>query len=88
MKWGIVGITKGLARDFAAKGIIVNGIVQVFQLRINGTNTAENAGCTDTLDGRVALPEKIAEIALFLASDTANYIIGQIVVWDGGESII
>lgn len=88
-KWGVMGLTKGLGRDLAPKGIIVNGIAPgMTATGINGINTKENAYCVATKDQRVALPEEIAEIALFLASDAANHIIGEIIVCDGGESLL
>lgn len=87
-KWGLKGLIKGLARDFAPKGIIINGIAPgITASGINNIDPQLNASATSTLDGRVALPEEIAEIALFLASDAANHIVGQIIVCDGGETL-
>lgn len=49
----------------------------------------ENAYCGgEPLNDRVALPEEIAEIALFLASDAANNIVGQTIICDGGATLI
>lgn len=88
-KWGTIGLTKGLARDLASKGIIVNGIAPgITASGINGIDVSNNAFSSGSLDKRVALPEEIAEIGLFLASDTSNHIIGQIIVCDGGETLI
>lgn len=88
-KWGVMGLTKGLGRDLASKGIVVNGIAPgITSTGINGINTMQNAYYGATKDHRVALPEEIAEIALFLASDAANHIIGEVIVCDGGESLI
>lgn len=87
-KWGVIGLTKGLGRDLAPKGIIVNGIAPgVTATAINGINVKENAYYEVTKNNRVALPEEIAEVALFLASDAANHIIGEVIVCDGGESL-
>ena len=37
--------------------------------------------------GRLGLPEEIAELAVFLMSDAANYIVGQTIVCDGGYTL-
>jgi NAD(P)-dependent dehydrogenase (short-subunit alcohol dehydrogenase family) len=87
-KWGVVGLTKGLGRDLISKGIIVNGIAPgITATNINGIKVEENAFSSEPRNNRVALPEEIAELALFLASDAANNIVGQVIVCDGGESL-
>lgn len=88
-KWGVIGLTKGLGRDLAKEGIIVNGIAPgTTATGINNIDISENAYTSSTKDNRVASPEEIAEIAIFLASDSANHIIGEVIVCDGGESLI
>lgn len=87
-KWGIVGLTKGLGRDLISKGVIVNCIAPgKTATPINGINPEENAYVNNIPSKRVALPEEIAELALFLASDAANNIVGEVIVCDGGESL-
>lgn len=87
-KWGVVGLTKGLGRDLISKGIIVNGIAPgITATNINGIDVNENAFSEGPRNKRVALPEEIAELALFLASDASNNIVGQVIVCDGGESL-
>lgn len=84
-KWGLLGLTKGLAKD----GIIVNGIAPgITASGINGLDMKKDIFTNSTLDGRVALPEEIAEIGCFLASDVSNHIIGQVIVCDGGETLL
>lgn len=89
-KWGANGLTKGLARDLIAKNILVNGIAPgMTATGINHFNVKNNAYLNgECLNKRIALPEEIAEIALFLASDAANNIVGQIIVCDGGATLI
>lgn len=89
-KWGANGFTKGLAREFISKNVIVNGIAPgITATEINGINVKENAYCGyEPKNNRVALPEEIAEIALFLASDAANNIVGQTIICDGGSTLV
>lgn len=87
-KWGVIGLTKGLGRDLISKGIIVNGIAPgITATNINGIKVEENAFSNESRNKRVALPEEIAELALFLASDAANNIVGEVIVCDGGASL-
>lgn len=88
-KWGVMGLTKGLGKELAKYGIIVNGIAPgVTATAINEIDARKNAYYRQSKDNRVALAEEIAEIAVFLASDAANHIIGEVIVCDGGESLI
>lgn len=87
-KWGVVGLTRGWGRDLIRHGIIVNGIAPgITATGINHIDVEENAYANGPRDGRVALPEEIAEIAVFLASDAAKHIVGQTIVCDGGETL-
>ena len=89
-KWGANGLTKGLARDLISKNIIVNGIAPgITASEINGIDVTKNAYYgAEVRNERVALPEEIAEIACFLSSDAANNIVGQIIICDGGSTLI
>lgn len=86
-KWDVVGMTKGLALNLAPHNIIVNGIAPGRtagrMLRIDQDNVCD----PDIPVGRSALPEEIAELALFLAGDTSNYIVGQTIICDGGMTL-
>jgi Dehydrogenases with different specificities (related to short-chain alcohol dehydrogenases) len=88
-KGGIVALTRVLAADWGPKGIRVNCICP------GGVNTpmiAEVLGDPAFADGmraqaplgRVAEPEEIARVAVFLASDAASYVTGVILPVDGG----
>jgi NAD(P)-dependent dehydrogenase (short-subunit alcohol dehydrogenase family) len=88
-KWGVNGLTKGLARDLISKNILVNAIAPgITATDINGIDVNKNAFSGEPRNKRVALPEEIAELALFLASDASNNIVGQIIVCDGGSTLI
>ncbi|WP_312336641.1 SDR family NAD(P)-dependent oxidoreductase [Anaerospora hongkongensis] len=87
-KWGVIGLTRGFARDLVAKKIIVNAIAPgITATSINNIDVNENAYTNELYNNRVALPEEIGELALFLASDAANHIVGQTIVCDGGASL-
>lgn len=88
-KWGVRGLTQGLARDLAKYGIVVNAVAPgITATGINGISIQNNAYISSSLDNRVAIPQEIAEIVIFLSSNAANHIIGQTIVCDGGETLI
>lgn len=90
-KWGLNGLTHGLGLKLAPYGIIVNGIApgitNTESISIKGVNTEENAFLRGIPLSRIGLPEEIAELAVFLMSDAANYIVGQTIICDGGCSL-
>jgi 3-oxoacyl-[acyl-carrier protein] reductase len=86
-KAGIIGFTKATARELAARNITVNAIAPGF------IRTAMTAGLPEAVQkgflaqiplGRFAEPGEVAELALFLASDAASYITGQVIGINGG----
>lgn len=88
-KAAIVNITATMAKQFAPD-IAINAVAPGF------TNTPMSKTWTDdvimkqaksSLVGRVAQPEEIAEVILFLSSDKASFITGQTILVDGGYSI-
>jgi 3-oxoacyl-[acyl-carrier protein] reductase len=93
-KAGVIGLVRGLAAEVAADGVRVNavapGYVRTAQLLSEehslGVAGAEAAAARVPL-GRIAEPSDIADVILFLASDAARYITGQVIVADGGLAI-
>jgi len=87
-KWDVVGLTRGLGTQLLPHGIIVNGIAPgLISTDMVGINSNSNAHLVDYPPSyRVGLPEEVAELALFLMSDAANYIVGQTIICDGGYS--
>jgi NAD(P)-dependent dehydrogenase (short-subunit alcohol dehydrogenase family) len=87
-KWGANGMTKGLAKMFIKDNIIVNAIAPGMAVtNINPKlpkNVQDNAFCNGHPSERYVLVEEVAELASFLASDSANSIVGQIIAIDGG----
>jgi 3-oxoacyl-[acyl-carrier protein] reductase len=90
-KAGVVGLVRGLAVELARDGVRVNGVapgyIRTAQLLSEehslGAAGAEKAGEFIPM-GRIGEPEEIADVILFLASNAARYMTGQVVVVDGG----
>jgi|YNPNPStandDraft_1061719.scaffolds.fasta_scaffold129650_1 NAD(P)-dependent dehydrogenase (short-subunit alcohol dehydrogenase family) len=80
-KWGVVGFTRGLARECAPHGIRVNGIAPgpVATEMINW-QPGQSLEAPDLPLGRLALPEEVARVAVFLASDDAAAVFGESIV--------
>jgi len=86
-KAGIIGFTKSVAREFASRGITCNVIAPGFiETQMTGAlpeEIKENYLKSIPL-GRFGTPSDVADLAVFLASDKARYITGQVINIDGG----
>ena len=86
-KSGVIGFTKSLAQELATRGVSVNCIAPGFiETRMTDALTdVQKEGILKKVPmGRMGKPEEIAHAALFLASDMANYMTGQVLTVDGG----
>ncbi|WP_291299471.1 SDR family oxidoreductase [Elioraea sp.] len=88
-KGGVRMLTRCLATEFAPHNVQVNAIGPGYVRTEMNTALIENTGfnawvCARTPAGRWAEPEEIAGAAVFLASDAASYVTGQILYVDGG----
>src|SRR6056297_2732555 len=86
-KAGIIGLTKSTARELAARGITANAIAPGFietDMTAGLSDADKNAIVTQIPAGRAGLPEDVAGVALFLASEAASYITGQVIHVNGG----
>jgi len=86
-KAGLIGFTKSLALEIGRKGARVNAIAPGF-IQTAMTDSLPDEVKTKMFEniplGRFGLPEEIAQAALFLASDNASYITGQVLSVNGG----
>jgi NAD(P)-dependent dehydrogenase (short-subunit alcohol dehydrogenase family) len=89
-KAGVIGLTKTLALEYAKYGVTVNAVAP------GPVMTAMLAGVPDAIRerivaqvpvGRIASPDEIAGVHVFLASDDAAFITGQVIFADGGMSV-
>ena len=86
-KAGVIGMTKSLAKEIGARGITVNaiapGFIETDMTEVLGEKYKEEAKNGIPLK-RLGKPEDVANVVVFLASDDANYITGQVIHVDGG----
>jgi 2-keto-3-deoxy-L-fuconate dehydrogenase len=95
-KAAVIGMTKALAADFTPKGVRFNavcpGTVDTPSLteRLKAQGDYEKAKASFTARqpmGRMAQPEEIAQLVVYLASDEAAFVTGQTFIIDGGWSL-
>jgi len=89
-KAGLVGLTKAVAKELASRNVLVNAVAPGFidtELTRNITPEARAALLAGIPLGRLGTGADIAYAVLFLASDYASYITGQVLVVDGGMVI-
>jgi len=86
-KAGLIGFTKSVAKEYASRGILANCVAPGF-IETDMTAALPDAARASLLEdialGRLGRPEDVAGAVLFLASDLAAYVTGQVLVVDGG----
>ena len=89
-KAGVIGLTKTMARELGSRGITVNaiapGFVDTEMTEVLSEELKESA-CRQIILGRFGKPEDIANTVVFLASEKADYITGQVISVDGGMNV-
>ena len=89
-----IGLVRGLAVELARDGLRVNavapGYIRTAQA-LSEQHSLGEAGLVTAASfipmGRVGMPEDIADVIVFLASDSARYITGQCITIDGGLQV-
>lgn len=86
-KAGVIGFSKSAAKELASRGITVNAVAPGFigtDMTADLPESVKKKALSDIPLGRAGQPEDVANAVLFLASDQASYITGQVVHVDGG----
>ncbi len=91
-KGGIIGYTHAVSREVISQGINVNAIAPGYidtPLLVKGGLTDEMLKLllAEIPIGRLGKPREIASLAAYLASDDANFIVGQVISPNGGQVI-
>ena len=87
-KAGVIGLTRAMALALAPHGIRVNaiapGLTDTAQPRYGNTEAELAARAREIPLGRMATPDEIARVAVFLATDDAAWITGEVIHANGG----
>lgn len=89
-KAGVIGLTKSVARELSKRGITCNAVAPGFietEMTEQMPESAKEAVKQQIPLQRTGKVEDIAEMVIFLASEKASYITGQVISVDGGMSI-
>jgi len=85
-KAGMAGLTRALALESGRSGITVNAVAPGWIKTASSTDRENEAG-RNTPIGRPGTSAEVAALIVFLCSDEASYITGQIIVVDGGNTV-
>jgi NAD(P)-dependent dehydrogenase (short-subunit alcohol dehydrogenase family) len=92
-KWGLIGLTKAAALDYAKSNIRVNAVcpgyvdTPMMQRFTGGTSEGRQKVVAEEPVGRPGTPEEIAAAAVWLCSDAAAFVVGHAMVIDGGQTV-
>jgi len=85
-KAAMTGMTRALALEVARRGVTVNAVAPGW-IGTASASRAELVAGRHTPIGRPGTAEEVGQVALFLASEGASYVTGQMIVVDGGNAV-
>lgn len=89
-KAGLIGLTKSIAKELGRYNVNVNAVAPGYILTPLTQNLAQqilDQALAETVLGRLGKPEDVASAILFLCSDLAKHITGEVIKIDGGQYI-
>lgn len=89
-KAGVIGLTKSLARELAARNVTANAVAPGFistDMTDELSDKQRDAVLARIASGRFGEPKDVAALVRFLASEEAGYVTGQVICIDGGMSL-
>jgi NAD(P)-dependent dehydrogenase (short-subunit alcohol dehydrogenase family) len=92
-KYGVVGMSKAAALDYASRGVRINvvcpGIIQTPMMDRFTGGTAEGRDRVIAQEpiGRMGQPNEIADAVLWLSSEASSFVVGHALVVDGGQTV-
>lgn len=87
-KWGVRGLTLGMAKSLIKHGIVVNGIAPgpTATSMLNASN--DNIKWLRNPSGRMTTVEEVAELAKYMVSDCSRMLVGELVSLSGGAGVL
>jgi 3-oxoacyl-[acyl-carrier protein] reductase len=87
-KGGLIALTKSVARELGPKNVQVNAVAPGFSetdMTRAASQSVRDIALAETALGRLGQPQHVADAVLFLVSDLADHITGQVLQVDGGQ---